>query len=396
MHSVAIIIAAVIVTALILLIFVILPPNISLDPPTADIGTDFYVTAYFLKPSETVFVNVIYDAENRTVQSQQYKVNPFGVLSFSILTPDFDAGEYKLVIISSRGEYVRNFKVSERFSIKQPNVPMYLPQPSGDILIEPIEGKPGTTFKITAKSLRPHTIVTVKAECCLNKVCTDNKTLYIRKGEQEMTNADGKLITLISTDNSWPDGYSYYVSVADYRNTVSGYFNIGSYPLCSCTGLYECGYRGCCAPNFTLPSLSGEAVTLCHEYNVGLAPVPVIWINFWNTSCPGCAEYMKIIQHIKDTWNTGELKIYSINCGEDPVTVAKFLTDRGYNFFNDSSYPVLFDVDKSVKGRYQPSGDPPHYFIDQKGIIRVVKFGYRSINTEEEVRAIVSEIIGRK
>jgi len=239
-------------------------------------------------------------------------------------------------------------------------------------------------------------MVTVKAVCCLNNVCTDNKTLYIRKGEQEMTNADGQLITYIPTDNTWPDGCSYFVTIADYRDTVSGYFDLTSDPPCSCTGLYECGYKGCCAPNFALSSLSGQTVTLCNEYNIGLSPLPVIWINFWNTSCPGCAEYMNIIQRIKSTWNRGEIKIYTINCGEDPVTVAKYLTDRGYDFFNDNNYPVLFDVDSTVKGRYQPKGDPPHYFVDQKGIIRLTASGYRSISTEQQVRELVSGIIRRK
>ena len=41
-------------------------------------------------------------------------------------------------------------------------------------------------------------------------------------------------------------------------------------------------------------------------------------------------------------------------------------------------------------------GDPNHYFIDQKGMIRVAKFGYGSIETEEEVRAIVDDMIRRK
>ena len=101
---------------------------------------------------------------------------------------------------------------------------------------------------------------------------------------------------------------------------------------------------------------------------------------------------MKIIQHIKDTWPEGKLKVFTINAGEDPATVSKFLSDRGYNFYNDPNYPILFDVDRSVKGSYQPGGDPPHYFLDHNGIIRLAKYGYKSISTEPEVQAIVQDI----
>ena len=396
MRGLTLVIAAAIITGLILLVFFILPPAIYIDPSMADVGTDFKVTAFLFKPGEKVNVKIVYTADNQPVSDNESVVNPFGVLTFTIATPNFSAGEYKCVINSSRGEYVRNFILREIFTTITPNKRGGLPPPTGNLVIEPPSGKPGTIFNITAKSLRPHTMVTVKAICCLNNICTDNRTLYIRKGEQEFTNAEGKLVVYMPTDNSWPDGHPYLVSVSDNLKTVSGYFDLTTDPPCSCMGQYECGYKGCCSPNFTLPSLTGESVTLCNEYNKGLTPLPVIWINFWNTSCPGCAEYMKIIQHIKDTWNQGELKIFTINCGEDPATVAKFLTDRGYSFYNNPDYPILFDVDYSVKGRYQPKGDPPHYFIDQKGIIRVVKFGYRSISTEEEVRAIVDNIIMRK
>ena len=396
MSKIAIAIIAAIITFLIVVIFIVIPPTIWLDPPTGEIGTDLKVTAFFFKPTEKVVVTIRNSDEDRTIGLYDYSVSPVGILSFSIITPNYIAGHYKFIISSSRGQYDREFRLNEKINVNQPNLPTYLPKPSGNMIIEPEEGKPGTTFKVTAKSLKPHTMVTVKAEACLNAVCTENKTLYVRKSEQEFTDAEGKITVAIQTDRSWPSGCRYYVSVTDYKDSVSGYFNLQLLPICDCKGRYECGYRGCCSPNYSLPSLTGETITLCNEYNLGLSPVPVIWINFWNTSCPGCAEYMKIIQHIKETWNVGKLKVFTVNCGEDPTTVSTFLANRSYNFFNNTNYPVLFDVDRSVKIRYQPKGDPAHYFIDQKGIIQVVKYGYGSISTESEVTAIVDDIIRQK
>jgi hypothetical protein len=298
MRGLTIVIAAAIIAGLILLVFVILPPVIYLDPPAADVGTDFNVTAFLFKPSEKVSVKIVNAADNQLVGNNDYNVNPFGVLTFIIATPDFSAGEYKCVISSSRGEFIRNFIVREIISTTPPDQPPDVTASSGNLKIEPMSGKPGTSFIITAKSLRPHTMVTVKVVCCLNNACTDSKVQYIRKGEQEFTNAEGTLVTIIPTDNQWEGGHYYQVTVSDYLKTVYKSFYLEALPLCSCQGLYECGYKVCCAPNFTLPSLTGGSVTLCNEYNNALSPLPIIWINFWNTSCPGCAEYMKIIQHM--------------------------------------------------------------------------------------------------
>jgi thiol-disulfide isomerase/thioredoxin len=236
----------------------------------------------------------------------------------------------------------------------------------------------------------------VKIVGCNNDVCTDNKTVLILGGPEQAVNTDanGTLVLKVTPDNRWSE-YN-YVTVDDGLNVDIGYVHVMIPPRCSCANISGPGLVYQCAPNFSLAALSGDPVTLCDKYNKGLSPMPVIWVNFWNSSCPGCNEYMKIIQHIRDTWSKGELMVLTINVGEDPTTVSKYLIDRGFSFYGDKDYPVLFDTDKSIKEKYHPSGDPCHYFIDQKGIIRVAKFGYGSISTEQEVRATIDEIIGRK
>ncbi|MCX6005794.1 MAG: TlpA disulfide reductase family protein [Chloroflexi bacterium] len=393
MYGVLIGIAVAIIAVVLLLAFV-LPPTVSVDPPSVDKGTDININGFLFSPGEKITATILRASDNIPIANYDYAANTFGILSDNLSTATFDVGEYKVVITSRRGEIARKFSIRGKTSpIKTVTLPDGITPPPNPLIIEPLSGRTGTIFKITATSLRPHWKVLVKVEACNNKICTDNRTIYIRQGEQESTNADGTLVFNLTSDRNWLD--LNYVSVDDGLTTLSGYIPIIADNVCSCTGNSECGQVGCCAPNFTLASLSGDSITLCNEYNKGLSPQPVIWINFWNTSCPGCIEYMKIIQHIKDTWNKGELKVFTINVGEDPATVAKFLSDRGYSFFNDPSYPVLFDTDKSVKGRYQPGGDPCHYFVDQKGIIRVAKFGYGSIRTEAEVRAVINEIIRR-
>jgi thiol-disulfide isomerase/thioredoxin len=395
MYGVIIGIAVAIIAVLLLLAFV-LPPIVSVGSPSVDKGTDINITAFLFAPGQKVAVVIVRVSDNQPIANYDYIANNIGILSFKLETTTFDAGEYKVVIKSGRREIAQSFDIrgdTKITTIVGPRGPIEIPRPA---MVQPPVGPIGTTFTITAAALRPRYGVTVKIVGCNNDICTDNKTVLILGGPEQSvtTDSSGTLVLQVTSDNRWSE-YN-YVTVDDGMNVDSGYIHVRVPPPCSCAVMNGPASVYNCAPNFTLSALSGNSVTLCDKYNRGLSPMPVIWVNYWNSSCPGCNEYMRIIQHIKDTWSKGELQVFTINVGENPSIVSRYLVDRGFSFYGDSDYPVLFDTDKSVKERYHPSGDPCHYFIDQRGIIRVAKIGYGSIQTEEEVRAIVGEIIRRK
>lgn len=117
------------------------------------------------------------------------------------------------------------------------------------------------------------------------------------------------------------------------------------------------------APDFTLPNLDGEFVSLSD-----FAGKPVL-VNFWNTGCSPCREEIPYLQQVYDENRDTELVMLTINIGESTDTVKDFFQDRNL------SLPVLFDTDVTVARIYNLPGIPTTFFIDKDGILRVKVIG---------------------
>jgi thiol-disulfide isomerase/thioredoxin/TM2 domain-containing membrane protein YozV len=237
--------------------------------------------------------------------------------------------------------------------------------------IYPKVGDAGAEFMIECSNLVPRQMATYK----IYRVDGDRE---IQAGSAGEVFTEGGSFTMRFACSNCDKG-RYECRVQDAIRTVAADFEIldGEYPTC--------GDTDCRPPDINLRSLSGRGVCLWAEFGTP------IWVNFWNTSCPGCSEYMGIIQRMSKSWAPGKIKVISVNAGEDENTVRKFLRDRGYDFYANTNYPVLLGT-TGIKDQYRPKGDPPHYFLDRHGIIRVTKFGFRAISTEEEVREILRRL----
>lgn len=117
------------------------------------------------------------------------------------------------------------------------------------------------------------------------------------------------------------------------------------------------------APDFTLPDLDGNSVSL-----TDFAGKPVL-VNFWNTGCPPCRDEMPYLQQVYNESKDTELVMLTINIGEGTDTVKDFFQDRSL------SLPVLFDTDVTVARIYNVPGIPTTFFIDKDGIMRVKVIG---------------------
>lgn len=133
--------------------------------------------------------------------------------------------------------------------------------------------------------------------------------------------------------------------------------------ITGCSGGSSTGVIGEPAPDFTLPNLDGESVSL-----TDFEGRPVL-INFWNTGCPPCREEMPYLQEVYDERQGSELVMLTINIGQNAATVKSFLHD------NNLSLPVLLDADAAVARRYGMPGIPTTFFIDRDGILRVKVIG---------------------
>lgn len=112
------------------------------------------------------------------------------------------------------------------------------------------------------------------------------------------------------------------------------------------------------APDFTLPDLDGESVSLSD-----FSGRPLL-INFWKTNCPPCRHEMPYLEEVYAAQKDTELVMLTINIGESPATISDFLQN------NDLSLPVIIDTDAAVARTYALPGIPTTFFIDRDGIIK--------------------------
>ncbi len=135
------------------------------------------------------------------------------------------------------------------------------------------------------------------------------------------------------------------------------------------------------APDFELPNSDGQPVRL-----TSLRGKPVL-LNFWAQWCPPCRTEMPDLDALYQDSQDRGLVVLSINTDDPDRTAAEtFVQDEGLTF------PILWDHDKQVYDQYNLKGLPTSYFIDRRGIIRIVQIGAMNRSKmDAKVALILSE-----
>ena len=146
----------------------------------------------------------------------------------------------------------------------------------------------------------------------------------------------------------------------------------------------EASLKGSRAPDFELPDLNGQVVSLSDFRG------KPVFINFWASWCGPCRDEIPYIQEIFEDkeWIDRGLVILAINLGEDSSTVTEFMQAYGLSF------TVLLDSKLHVAQEYNIRPIPTTFLIDEDGIIQDIKIGSFPGKAEIEQRmlnAIVKE-----
>jgi len=124
-------------------------------------------------------------------------------------------------------------------------------------------------------------------------------------------------------------------------------------------------YVGSLAPDFTLETLSGEAITLS-DFRAGDG-MPVV-LNFWATWCPPCRVEMPYFESANQLYD-GQVAIFGLNQAESAAVIEDYIHKNGL------TYPMLIDEDMRVNNLYGVLNLPTTIFIDKNGIVREVLIG---------------------
>jgi peroxiredoxin len=163
--------------------------------------------------------------------------------------------------------------------------------------------------------------------------------------------------------------YYYRVKSADSENKViaqkDGMFLLGNAAI------------GKSAPDFTLTSLDGKTVTL-NDFR-GKA----VLLDFWIYTCTGCKEKLKLLQDAYSKM-AGKVEILCIHPKEKEPLIRSFLEA------DSLSVPVFIDNEGSVIKFYKVTGFPTTFFIDEKGVLRLID---KEFTTVEELQDIFNSMV---
>jgi len=134
------------------------------------------------------------------------------------------------------------------------------------------------------------------------------------------------------------------------------------------------------APDFTLPTLSGEMVTLSD-----LRGQPV-FLKFWGTWCGYCRWQMPFVQAAFEEKGE-EIAFIAIDVAESSGTVEQYVDDNGIGF------TVVLDRDKAVAGDYNIRYYPTMVFIDERGVITHIRLG--AFMDSEELMAELENLLAQ-
>jgi peroxiredoxin len=122
------------------------------------------------------------------------------------------------------------------------------------------------------------------------------------------------------------------------------------------------------APDFTLPTLDGQNITLSQFKGKN------IFLLFWTQGCVFCQT--RNIIHVNDIYLRGQrtdLIVLSVNIAESKGEVSEFVLQKGL------IYPVLMDRDASVtRKKYGVYIVPTLFIIGKDGKIKEKVYGYMS------------------
>ena len=121
------------------------------------------------------------------------------------------------------------------------------------------------------------------------------------------------------------------------------------------------------APEFTLPTLNGESLTLS-----ALRGTPVV-LNFWSTWCEPCKAEHQLLQEAAGYFGA-RAHFVGIVYQDSSEAARDYLQNRC------NVYPQALDADSKTAIAYDVAGIPESFFIDAQGVIIKKHVGVLSAN----------------
>jgi peroxiredoxin len=115
-------------------------------------------------------------------------------------------------------------------------------------------------------------------------------------------------------------------------------------------------HSGMIAPDFTLPDVNGQAVSLSSMHG------KTVVLNFWNRQCDACREQLQSIQKLYLDKRQSNIAVITVVVNNDRNRpVAPFIANAGYTF------PVLLDNQGQVSKQWNIQSVPTSVMLNPDG-----------------------------
>jgi cytochrome c biogenesis protein CcmG/thiol:disulfide interchange protein DsbE len=112
----------------------------------------------------------------------------------------------------------------------------------------------------------------------------------------------------------------------------------------------------------------------------------VVIVDFWATWCEPCKKSFPKLQDLNTKYKASGLVIVGLSEDDDKGGIKDFGSSFGADF------PLLWDADKAVAGKWQPGSMPSTFIVDRKGLVRFIHRGYHDgeeVDIEKELKTLL-------
>ncbi|WP_424767799.1 redoxin domain-containing protein [Paenibacillus sp. sgz302251] len=138
--------------------------------------------------------------------------------------------------------------------------------------------------------------------------------------------------------------------------------------------------KGQRAPDFQLRNISGNAIKLS-DYRG-----KTVLVNFWFSSCLACKLEMPYLEDIWLEYQDNDVVILAVNLTTTENREADLVS---FSEKYELTFPIVMDLDGSVKQTYEVTAYPTTYFIDPRGIIQEI---YPGVMNDDMIKQTIKRI----
>ena len=139
--------------------------------------------------------------------------------------------------------------------------------------------------------------------------------------------------------------------------------------------------------NNPAPSFAGESVNGKGKVSLDSLKGKVVLVDFWATWCEPCKKSFPKLEELRVKYEASGFNIVAFSeDDEDGGSIGRFGQTYGVKF------PLVWDKDKSMAGKYKPPNMPSSFLIDKNGVVRHVHMAFRD-GDEKQIEAEVKSLL---